>query len=690
MYSVYGDGVCIYSDRFLWKNTKALNPKLTLSDNAAGSLEITLPVGNAGYDILERLSSEIVVFRDSEEIWAGRIINEKENFWNHRILTCEGELAYLNDTTQPPSENFDMSVYDFLYMLIANHNSKVGSDKQFAIGAVTVTEDNTTRYTNYETTLSCISEKLVKRLGGHIRVRKVDGVRYLDYLADYPNTNTQIIRFGENLLDFTKNWDMTKLATVILPRGARLNSSPIEALEAYLTVESVNAGSIYVTSEDAISTYGWIEQVVDWEDVTDASDLLLKAQTYLTDAQFVDMILELSALDLHVLSPEIEAVKLLDNVRCISNPHGMDRYFPVSELTIPLDKPENATYTLGTTVQTTLTGSNKVANEKILEKIENLPTKQSILDSARDQASSLINMATNGFVTITRDANGSQELYIANSQNLASATKHWRWNLNGLGFWNGQYDSYGNKVYLASITRDGAIVADIITTGTMSADRVRTGILQSAGSNPNVIFDLTNGTLTIKKGSITLGISASYPNGRFSVDDYGELKATYGEIGGFRIDAYSIYNDVIDLNSNGLNFSNGTDLLGSYGTNQWALQPTRKGMTVGMENTTSYISWSYRETASASTYTMKLMYASRSLLKDGGKSFTSDRVHLGCDLDGNDWGAYHFWIDPDTGGVDGGMTLNDGDAVRIGLVNSSGSVTGYFWARIVNGFILPD
>ena len=35
---------------------------------------------------------------------------------------------------------------------------------------------------------------------------------------------------------------MTKLATVILPRGARLEESPIEALEAYTTVESVNGG----------------------------------------------------------------------------------------------------------------------------------------------------------------------------------------------------------------------------------------------------------------------------------------------------------------------------------------------------------------------------------------------------------------------------------------------------------------
>ena len=82
MYSVYGDGICIYNDLCLAGAVNALTPKLDLTDNAAGVLEITLPVGNAGYDKLERLSSEMVIKRDNEEIWAGRIISEKKNFQN--------------------------------------------------------------------------------------------------------------------------------------------------------------------------------------------------------------------------------------------------------------------------------------------------------------------------------------------------------------------------------------------------------------------------------------------------------------------------------------------------------------------------------------------------------------------------------------------------------------------------------
>ena len=50
--------------------------------------------------------------------------------------------------------------------------------------------------------------------------------------------------------------------------------------------------------------------------------LLEKAREYLADLQFDNLELELSALDLHYLDVETEAVKLLDEIRVISRPHG--------------------------------------------------------------------------------------------------------------------------------------------------------------------------------------------------------------------------------------------------------------------------------------------------------------------------------------------------------------------------------
>ena len=52
MYSIYADGVCIYNDVFSLDDMKVVNPKLTLEDSAAGSLEMTLPHTNKAYDTI--------------------------------------------------------------------------------------------------------------------------------------------------------------------------------------------------------------------------------------------------------------------------------------------------------------------------------------------------------------------------------------------------------------------------------------------------------------------------------------------------------------------------------------------------------------------------------------------------------------------------------------------------------------
>ena len=521
MYSIYADGICIYNDAFALDNMKVIDPKLTLEDSAAGSLSMTLPPSNIGYGTIVRMVSDISVHKDGEEIWAGRVLSEDKDFWNNRVLYCEGELAFLNDSTQPPAEYYGQTVRGFLETLINIHNSKVADDKQFTIGSVTVTDsdDPLYRYTNYEKTIECINEKLVKKLGGHLRIRKVDGVRYLDYLADYPNTNSQIIEFGKNLLDFTRKWDLTEFATVIVPLGNRLDESPIEALDAYLTVESVNNGSLYVQSSEAVASYGWIEKVIHWDDVSTASSLLSKAEAYLSDIQFDNMSIELSALDLHYLDVNYEAVKLLDELRVVSKPHGMDRHFPVTKLEIPLDSPEKTLFKLGDTIETSLTSVNNQTNTNILRKIENLPKAQSVLKEAKENATQIMNMATNGYITITQDQYGTNTMYISNDKDYTKATKLWKWNVNGLG-----YSNDGGETFGLAMTMDGAIVADFITAGILNADLIKTGKLQDIDGN--VIFDLSTGTLTFKKGSINIG------NGAFKVDADGKLTATKGYFSG--------------------------------------------------------------------------------------------------------------------------------------------------------------
>ncbi len=142
MYSIYADGVCIYSDVFALENTKVLSPKLILEDNGAGSLTMTVPKKNVGYNTIARLTTDISVQKDGEEIWAGRVLQEDTDFYNNRILYCEGELAFFNDSTQPPKEYAGLSIRAYLEKLIAVHNSKVPANRRFILGVVTVVDKN--------------------------------------------------------------------------------------------------------------------------------------------------------------------------------------------------------------------------------------------------------------------------------------------------------------------------------------------------------------------------------------------------------------------------------------------------------------------------------------------------------------------------------------------------------------------
>lgn len=512
------------------------NPHLVMEENCAGSFEFDMPPDHPQIDAVKRLKCEISVFRDGEEIWAGRPVEETTDFYGVKHVYCEGLLSALFDTTQPPSERHDISVIDFLDAMLKIHNSQITPTYKwrpfFRAGIVTVKE-NLYRYTNFEETLTCINEKLVKRLGGHLRMRRKDGNDpynfLLDYLKDYPTQSTQVIRFGQNLLDYSKNFDASGLATVIVPLGARQEEKDIEALEKYLDVSSVNGGSIYVQDDALVELYGKIVKVVHWDDVTTAKELLKKAKLYLSEMQYENMQLEVKAVDFHLADDSIPAINLLDEIRVVSAPHGLDKFFPVTKLDIQLDQPENTLITLGTVVKTSLTSQTNDKNNEVKALVDSYVPPSEILTQAKNQATQLIESgALGGHVVVLPN-----EIYISDSDDISVAEKQWRWNLKGLGYRSKKGGSFG-----LAMTMDGSIVADYITTGLMSADRIRGGSLKLGGgsykngalymydANSKEIGRWSKEGISITKGSINLG------NGIFTVSQSGEMVCKSGTLNG--------------------------------------------------------------------------------------------------------------------------------------------------------------
>ena len=137
MYSIYADGVCFYNDAFALEELAVLEPKLTMEDNASGSLSFKLPQRNTAYDSLVRLATDISVCKNGKEIWAGRVLTEDMDFWNNRSIYCEGELAFFNDSSQL-QKKYHGTIRGFLEAIIDVHNQQVKANRRFQVGAVTV------------------------------------------------------------------------------------------------------------------------------------------------------------------------------------------------------------------------------------------------------------------------------------------------------------------------------------------------------------------------------------------------------------------------------------------------------------------------------------------------------------------------------------------------------------------------
>lgn len=726
MYRVYCNNSPLYDLRD--EDLVLISPIVKIGENTAGSFEFSILPKHPHYKEVNELTSVITAYDGDEEIFCGRVVEITKDLYNRKKVICEGELAYFNDSIQRPARYQGLTVRGYLETLVNIHNQQVknqGIDKTFKVGAVTVQDKNdyVYKYTNWESTLEVIKTDLLKTYGGYLRIRKENGVRYLDYLADYPNTNTQVIEFGSNLLDFTHDMVASDIVTAVIPLGARLEDvTEVEGLDAYLTIKDVNGGVDYVYSQEAVKSYGWIFKTVKWDDVHVADNLLKKGNEYLTDIQFAQITLTVSAVDLHMLHVDMERIKVLDEIRVTSSPNGLDRFFPVSEMTIYLDKPSNNKLTLGTSYSknslSTKTESNMTS---IKDKIDSLPNKSEILEEARENASQLIHSATNGHVVTTAD-----EQLIMDTADKKTARKLWRWNLNGLGYsktgYNGTYDT--------AITMDGQIVGERLIGGSVTADKLsvsykssvekqisdaiddsndytddklksywtrvevetaikntKDAILISAKETATSYTDdklksySTSAQIKVKTDSIESEVKKKLNSSELSTkiqQNASAVKIAWNNISKyvqFESGELRIYDSAVTssqklvskFNYNGCHFYRNDYYVGKIGTNELQSDSSKKGLNFDLESNGAYMTWASKDSSSANVYTMKWTYVQKG---KGWGNYTAGELHAGCNVDMHGWTLKNPSFEG--GGING--TLN---FVQILRMDSDGTVASW-------------
>ena len=358
MIQVYADKSLVYDSRL--EGHGLLGLTVTTGLNKGGTASIVMPPRHPAYNIFSSYKTVVTIYRDGLLLFRGRALYPTDDFYNRRTITCEGERCFLRDGVIRPYVYQDGPAAIFADV-INLYNAQVGGFKRFVVGTVTVTDPN--NYIRLESEsaeqASDVIDKLVERCGGYIVFTTNDaGDRVINWYESLGYQSRQVIEFGENLMDFARTSNNDDLATVIIPYGAK-----DEATGQRVDITSVNNGQDFIQDYDAVTLRDVIAKAVYWDDITQPSNLLAKAQQYLATSKLMITSLELTAVDLSDIDKSIDTFQVGDTIQVRSIPHGVNDAFLLTERSYDLLNPANSKVILGKDTAT-LTGADAAGDKR--------------------------------------------------------------------------------------------------------------------------------------------------------------------------------------------------------------------------------------------------------------------------------------------------------------------------------------
>ena len=345
-YYVKLDDKTLYEPLLQSEGYVIISPSVKKAKNKAGSFTFKIPPTNPLYGSLKNLKSIISVYKDGNIFWKGRVLDERKNFNKIKEVTCEGELAFLNDVIIAPYDYSEkgMTINEFFQYVMDLYAKNCSEYRKIQPGYVYNVDSDTRIYPiskTYENVLSTLSSKLIGVVGGVLVFRYQNGVSYLDYYGHISDVIRQKIEFGKNLINLEEYVDATDVYTYLIPLGKQDDAGN------YLDISSVNSGLNYIYSKTGLELYGKITKTVEYTDIEDATLLKQKAEAVLADAIKEATTITIKAVDLRVLGVDTDTIDVNCLVNVVSPPHGINSNFECTEITFDLSNVANNEYTFG-------------------------------------------------------------------------------------------------------------------------------------------------------------------------------------------------------------------------------------------------------------------------------------------------------------------------------------------------------
>lgn len=324
--------------------------------------------------------------------------------------------------------------------------------------------------------------------------------------------NGVIISYGKNLTDVKCDISSDSSYTAVYAYAAR------DDISVSLTMPVTNSSGIAarVLMRDFSSEFGTDEELT-----SAALNEKVTAWLALNDINALTISMSVSFVDLSQ-SPEyssyklLESVNLCDTVTVRHKDLNLNITAKVIKTTYNVLNEKYSKVELGSaranfssTIEQLQKETQSVKHE--VHKTESKITQEYL--AAIQDATNAITGNSGGYIKLN-PAENPQELLIMNTPSAETATKIWRWNLSGLGYSSTGYSGS----YKTAITQDGHIVADFIDTGTLTANIIKAGIMQSA--NGEFSFNLESGHIEASDINITGG-DINLDGGQLSIKNSG-------------------------------------------------------------------------------------------------------------------------------------------------------------------------
>ena len=373
-----------------------LSPKLTREVSKGGSLVFTMTRDHAQYDMLQKLSTVVQVRRDGKEIWRGRVLKHEADFYNRRVVYCEGALSYFNDSSITPF-NYKGTLRQFLQHLIDAHNDQVKSKmKCFQLGTVTAALGNLVvqfgdadQYgvgEDYGKVWDILDKLVLKVFGGYFycgfdAATGYNVLNYCDQAVEAKRQTAQKIEYGRNLLNLSETTDATDLYTRIYPIGNKhtvdtskwyyklmwwrdpskdkheerwgIMEADAATVAQYLPASgySYNLEEGWIQNDTAVQKFGIITRIVELDtdsaNDTFAAGVQALQQNYAMKTSYV-----IRAVDLVDAGYDTDRLDFSMYSHIISKPHSVDAVMLCTKLVETLEKPAQKEFTFGMTRRT--------------------------------------------------------------------------------------------------------------------------------------------------------------------------------------------------------------------------------------------------------------------------------------------------------------------------------------------------